>query len=223
MRARAVGARALLFVCSTAVGAQAQATIDPSLAAYIAAIRAVDNHAHVNSVVPVDSQYDALPLDTYALILTLVFTPHVPKDPCALLKAAEIQTLDPKGQIGTGVPSKPDALGALSCEYEWGPGGNAYSGKHYLHVTVGEASKLFVGLDAATLKLGIAMQAKSEPNGAAISGVGDAAVFSSTDKIRSKTMALVKGLILQVNYEALDGFAQKDHVIALLKAAAARL
>lgn len=63
MGARAVGARALLFVCSTTVGAHAQATIDSSLAAYIAAIRAVDNHAHVNSVVPVDSEYDALPLD----------------------------------------------------------------------------------------------------------------------------------------------------------------
>ena len=162
-------------------------------------------------------------MDTYALILALVFAPHVPKDPCALLKPAEIQTLDPKGQIGSGVPSKPDALGAVACEYEWGSGGNAYSGKHYLHVVVGEASKLYVGVNPAMLKQGIAMQAKSEPNGTVISGVGDAAVFSSSDKIRSKTIALVKGLILQVNYEALDGFAQKDHVIALLKAAAARL
>lgn len=163
-------------------------------------------------------------MDTYALIVALVFAPHAgPKDPCALLKAAEIQVLDPKGQISPGVAAKPDALGALECNYEWGAGANVYSGKHYLHVTVGEASKLFVGVDAATLKLGIAMQAKSEPNGAAIPGVGDAAVFSSSDKIRAKTMALVKGLILLVNYEALDGFAQKDHVIALLKAAAARL
>lgn len=163
-------------------------------------------------------------MDTYALIVALVFASHaVPKDPCALLKPAEIQTLDPKGQIGSGVASKPDALGAVACEYEWGPGANVYSGKNYLHVTVGEASKLYVGVNAAMLKQGIAMQAKSEPNGAAISDVGDAAVFSSSDKIRSKTIALVKGLILQVNYEALDGFAQKDHVIALLKAAAARL
>lgn len=162
-------------------------------------------------------------MDTYALIVALLFAPQIPKDPCALLKTGEIQTLDPNGQISPGVATKPDALGALECNYEWGPGANAYSGKHYLHVTVVEASKLFAGVDAATLKQGIAMQAKSEPNGSVISGVGDAAVFSSSDKIRSKTIALIKGLILQVNYEALDGFAQKDRVIALLKAAAARL
>jgi hypothetical protein len=43
--------------------ARAQSPIDSSLAAYIAKIRAVDNHTHVNSLAPVDSESDALPLD----------------------------------------------------------------------------------------------------------------------------------------------------------------
>ena len=39
---------------------------DPQLAAFIAKIRVVDNHTHVNSVTPGDSDYDALPLDPVA-------------------------------------------------------------------------------------------------------------------------------------------------------------
>ncbi|MEP7381874.1 MAG: amidohydrolase [Gemmatimonadota bacterium] len=42
---------------SAAVGA------DPELSAFIGSIRAVDNHAHANSVTPADSDADALPLD----------------------------------------------------------------------------------------------------------------------------------------------------------------
>ncbi len=41
----------------------AQAPVDSGLVAFIAGIRAVDNHAHPNSVAPADSEYDALPLD----------------------------------------------------------------------------------------------------------------------------------------------------------------
>jgi predicted TIM-barrel fold metal-dependent hydrolase len=41
----------------------AQSPIDSSLASFIARIRAVDNHAHVSSVSPADSDADALPLD----------------------------------------------------------------------------------------------------------------------------------------------------------------
>ena len=47
----------------SARGLQAQAPVDSSLAAFIATIRAVDNHTHVNTTVPRDSEFDALPLD----------------------------------------------------------------------------------------------------------------------------------------------------------------
>src|SRR5262245_1037203 len=46
--------------------AVAGSAADPQLAAFIAKIRAVDNHTHVNSVTPGDSDYDALPLDPIA-------------------------------------------------------------------------------------------------------------------------------------------------------------
>ena len=37
--------------------------VDPALAGYIANIRAIDNHTHVNTTVAKDSEADALPLD----------------------------------------------------------------------------------------------------------------------------------------------------------------
>src|SRR5689334_24444221 len=43
--------------------ARAQSPVDSALAAFIATIRAVDNHTHVNTTVPRDSEFDALPLD----------------------------------------------------------------------------------------------------------------------------------------------------------------
>src|SRR5690348_1046293 len=56
------------FVLSLLITAQARAQtpVDPSLAAYIASIKAIDNHAHPMAVVPPggapDTDYDALPL-----------------------------------------------------------------------------------------------------------------------------------------------------------------
>ena len=54
-------------------------------------------------------------------------------------------------------------------------------------------------------------------------GVGDAAVFDPHAPIRAKTTALVKGIMLPVNFEGPDALAKKDQGIALLKAAVARL
>ncbi|MDB4888334.1 MAG: amidohydrolase [Gemmatimonadetes bacterium] len=52
-----------ILMLSAAPTMRAQSPVDSSLAAYIARIRAVDNHTHVNSLAPVDSESDALPLD----------------------------------------------------------------------------------------------------------------------------------------------------------------
>jgi hypothetical protein len=54
---------ALALATSPPAIAFAQAPVDSSLAAFIATIRAVDNHTHVNTVVARDSESDALPLD----------------------------------------------------------------------------------------------------------------------------------------------------------------
>src|SRR5262245_44008298 len=58
--------KAITIVAATLLGAAApevQSPIDPSLGAFIAAIKAVDNHTHVNSTAPDDPDSDALPLD----------------------------------------------------------------------------------------------------------------------------------------------------------------
>ena len=59
--------RSILTALVLAAGAPAiaigQAPVDSSLAAFIATVRAVDNHTHVNTVVARDSESDALPLD----------------------------------------------------------------------------------------------------------------------------------------------------------------
>jgi len=52
---------ALLAALSGTAGAQLP--VDSALAAFIGRIRAVDNHSHVNTAVPRDSEFDALPLD----------------------------------------------------------------------------------------------------------------------------------------------------------------
>src|SRR5262245_18525953 len=46
--------------------ARDQSADDPAITAFIEKIRAVDNHAHANSVMPGDSDADALPLDGIA-------------------------------------------------------------------------------------------------------------------------------------------------------------
>jgi len=53
----------IAFAVACGRAAAAQSPIDSSLAAFIAGIRAVDNHTHVNTTVPRDSEFDALPLD----------------------------------------------------------------------------------------------------------------------------------------------------------------
>lgn len=52
------------LACSVAAAtACARPPVDPALARYIDGIRAIDNHTHVASTAPVDSESDALPLD----------------------------------------------------------------------------------------------------------------------------------------------------------------
>src|SRR6185503_14560637 len=56
--------RAVVALLATLSGtAGAQLPVDSALAAFIGRIRAVDNHSHVNTAVPRDSEFDALPLD----------------------------------------------------------------------------------------------------------------------------------------------------------------
>jgi hypothetical protein len=145
-------------------------------------------------------------------------------DACSILTSAEIQTLAGSAKVDA-VPST-DGLGSRLCQYRWGTGGNVYSGKSYLNVSVTEMSKAFPGTDAATLKEGLlarAKMAKAPAVAGVINGVGDAAIYESNDPIRLETAAFAKGKMLTVTLESKDARAQKDKVSALLKAAAGRL
>jgi hypothetical protein len=53
----------LLLSCGGSIMSYAQWPVDSALTAFIAKIRAVDNHSHANTVFPGDSEYDALPLE----------------------------------------------------------------------------------------------------------------------------------------------------------------
>jgi hypothetical protein len=64
MRPHAIATALLLSGFAVLAGAQpADSSADPALTAFIAKIRAVDDHTHVNTTAPDDSEYDALPLD----------------------------------------------------------------------------------------------------------------------------------------------------------------
>jgi uncharacterized protein len=58
--------------------AAAQSRTDPALSAFIAKIRAVDNHSHANSVAPGDSDADALALDGVPFELPVPLRPDNP-------------------------------------------------------------------------------------------------------------------------------------------------
>jgi len=75
----------LLLYCASAVAwmllpsaTAAQSHADPSLTAFIAKIRTVDNHSHANSVAPGDSDADALALDGVPLEVPVTLRPEHP-------------------------------------------------------------------------------------------------------------------------------------------------
>jgi hypothetical protein len=163
-----------------------------------------------------------------SLILALAmagFGVAAQKDPCTLLTPAEIQALAPTAKIGAGAPQLVSKeLDSHSCEYTWGTGNNIQSGKSYFHIEVGDASKMYSGTSPALIKQGmLGMATRGGPNTSQIAGVGDAAIFESGDTNRAHATAYAKGSILIIAFESTNARAKKDQVIALLKAATARL
>jgi len=145
-------------------------------------------------------------------------------DPCALVKAADIQAITAGAPAGPGELTKQPELGSATCSYRWGPGANAASGRFNLHVTVSDVSKTYPGTDRETLVQGLLAETKKPGTTAVvIPAVGSAAIFKSDAPIRANTTALVKGMFLQVDLDGPDGRAKKDQVITLLKVIAARL
>ncbi len=143
-------------------------------------------------------------------------------DGCSLLQPADLQTL--AGAANPAGTASTDGLGSRLCQYVWGKGGNVQSGRFYLNVSVTLASKMFPGMDTATIRQGLLTLARgSDPGAVTVSGIGDGAVYQSDRPIEVKATALVKGNLMIIALQSADARAHKDHVIALLRAAAGRL
>lgn len=151
----------------------------------------------------------------------------LPKDPCALLKPAEIQAaLAPNASIGSGVSDASGLPLGVGCTYTWGPRTKEW-GESALTITVIDISKAYAGVSPDLIEQGVFAKAKtSGPNASQIPGVGDAAVFTFETRVSTATAEAyfkTKDVDLTVAYHAGDSLPSKDKVIALLKQAGARL
>jgi hypothetical protein len=156
-----------------------------------------------------------------------VIAATLPKDPCALLKPAAIQTaLDPNNNIGSGVPDTGMLPIGVGCTYTWGPRTNEW-GQSALTITVIDALKAWQGRSPDVIQDGLLAKAKAGgPNASQISGVGDAALFTFEARSSNATVKAyfkAKAIHLSLIFHRGDSLQTKDKVIALLKEAAARL
>ena len=135
---------------------------------------------------------------------------------CALVTKADAQSIA-SAKLGNANESQIAAMNMTSCAY-LGPGKNSTPS---VMVTVTDASKMYPGMNTATLKTQVF--AAKDKNTTAIPGVGDAARCMQVSSTKIATQALVKGKVLTVDYEGDDALAKKDQVIELLKSAASRL
>ena len=150
----------------------------------------------------------------------------LPKDPCALLKPAEIQALAPNATIGSGVLDTSMAPLGVACTYTWGPRTPEW-GESAVTITVIDASQAWPGMGADLLKQGLLAKVKAEgPNASQVPGVGDAAAFTfeaRSSNATAEAYLMAKGVHLSVKFHAGDSLSNKDKIIALLRDAAARL
>jgi hypothetical protein len=153
----------------------------------------------------------------------------LPKDPCALLKPAEIQAaLAPNANIGSGVSDTSGLPMGVGCTYTWGPRTNEW-GQTAFSVTITDASKVWPGgLTPDDIKQRVLVEAKTGgPDASEIPGIGDGAVFTTEPKTHDATAKAYvvkgKGVVLWVTFHGGNALSQKDKIIALLKNAVGRL
>jgi hypothetical protein len=150
----------------------------------------------------------------------------LPKDPCALLKPAEIgAALDPNTTVGSGVATTSTAPLAVSCSYTWGPRTREW-GETVLTVTVIDAKHAWPGLSADMIQQGLLAKVRSGGNDSPVAGVGDAAVFTFESRASNATAeaySQAKGVDLAVELHSGRSLQSKDQLVALLKQALAGL
>jgi hypothetical protein len=103
----------------------------------------------------------------------------LPKDPCALLKPAEIQAaLTPGTAIGSGVASDNMLPLGVECAYTWGPRTPEW-GQSALTITIIDATKAWPGRSPEEIEEGVLAKVQvGGPDASRIPGVGDAAAFT---------------------------------------------
>jgi hypothetical protein len=160
----------------------------------------------------------------------LVAAAALPKDPCALLKQADIQAINATAKVGKGKPS-PDVSGfAVGCTYEWGIRTPEW-GMSSLQINITDTSKVYPnGLSADEIKQRVGMMVKmGGPGAEQVSDIGDGALFTIEPRAHNtKVTAFVvkdKGVILEAIFhgDANDALAKKDALAGLLGLAASRL
>jgi hypothetical protein len=154
----------------------------------------------------------------------------LPKDPCALVKPAEIQAINANAKIGSGKVT-PDPSGfAVGCTYEWGTRTREW-GMSSLQINVTDTSKVYPnGLSADDIKQRVQVMAQmGGPGSGQISGIGDGALFAIDAKAHNASatafVVKAKGVLLEVVFhgDGNDALAKKDALAGLLKLAASRL
>ena len=150
-----------------------------------------------------------------------------PKDPCALIKPAEIQSaLAPGVTIGAGKPDTSMLPLGTACSLYVGTQ-DQWVGETSLTIAVIDMSKAHPGVSAGDLQQGLLAKAVADKaNTSIISGVGDAAVFTFESRSHNgmaDAFYKSKNVELLVTFHHGSALQDKDKIIALLKQAAARL
>ena len=148
-----------------------------------------------------------------------------PKDPCTLLKSADVQTLEPKAKMSDGAVTQKNAV-AATCTYTWGP--KTKEGQTTFTVMVVDQSRAWEHLSESEIRVRMTGEIRAAgPTAEEIPGIGDGAVFKADPKSHTALavayLVKTKHMELALKLRGGVGLARKDQLIALLKAAAAAL
>lgn len=136
-----------------------------------------------------------------------------PASACALLTASESESLGLAGE-GRVVSGPNGPVKEVQCRWD-------SSGLDTLNLTV---SELPPGPGAASVKASLQAEARDAgENGSEVSGIGDFAVWTSVIAPNGDVKAIVKGLLLDLEFSGTGARDKKDAIIALARAAAGRL
>jgi hypothetical protein len=139
----------------------------------------------------------------------------LPSDACKLLTADEVGTL--VANADAGKPDSANAGGVKQVECNWETQDLTVQTLHLAVITVPPQTT------AAAIKAALLAEAKDD--GKTVSGLGDAAIVTSSIPGDAEVKVLTGKLILSLDYQSQDppGGSKQDDVVALAKLAVGRL